>query len=323
MNRLSPGVIRVLMIAAFAAPCTLSVAIAQLAGQPGASGRMGFGARGMAMGNALSAVTTGDMTSYYNPALLPFAESRSGSASMGILGLDRSLNFLSYAMPLPPKAGLAVNIINSGVHDIDGRDGDGEQTGALRTSENMFFLGFGIKFTPEFSAGVNVKLHYYHLYTDVASATVGFDFGAYYLFTPRLGAAVTVRNFSSRYKWDTSTLFGQSGQSSEAPLPQLYTGALSYQLPDSLGVIGAEVEFSNKSSVVARAGVELSILPEFSARAGVDRMDLKEKGNGIKPSVGFTFRQRMSGWTPAVHYAFVIEPFSPADIHVISVSVAF
>jgi hypothetical protein len=31
----------------------------------------------------------------------------------------------------------------------------------------------------------------------------------------------------------------------------------------------------------------------------------------------------MSGWTPAVHYAFVIEPFSPADIHVISVSVAF
>jgi len=106
-------------------------------------------------------------------------------------------------------------------------------------------------------------------------------------------------------------------------LPQLYTGALSYQLPDSLGVIGAEVEFSNKSSVVARAGVELSILPEFSARAGVDRMDLKEKGNGIKPSVGFTFRQRMSGWTPAVHYAFIIEPFSPADIHVISVSVAF
>ncbi len=323
MNRLYPGLVRIFLIAVFAAPCALSVAHAQLAGQPGAMGRMGFGARGMAMGNALSAVTTGDPTSYYNPALLPFAESRSGSASMGILSLDRSLNFLSYAMPLPPKAGLAINVINSGVHDIDGRDGDGEQTGALRTSENLFFLGFGIRFSPEFSAGINVKLHYYHLYTDVASTTVGFDFGAYYLVTPRLGAAFTVRNFNSRYKWDTGTLFGQSGQTSEAPLPQLYTAALSYQLPDSLGIIGAEVEFSNKASVLARAGAEFSILPEISVRAGVDRMDLKEKGNGIKPSVGFTFRQPMSGWTPAVHYAFIIEPFSPADIHVITVSVAF
>ncbi len=323
MNRIRPGVHTVVVVAVLVAHCIGSVTFAQLAGQPGAFARMGFGARGMAMGNAMSAVTSGDLASYYNPALLPFAATRSGSASMGILSLDRSLNFLSYAMPLPPKAGLAINVINAGVSNIDGRDGDGEQTGALRTSENLVSLGFAIRFSPVFSAGVNVKLLYYHLYTDVSSTTVGFDFGAFYMVTPELGAAVTVRNVNSRYKWDTGPLFGQSGQSSEEAFPQMYTAGLSYQLDDSLGVVDAEVEFSNKETILARAGVEVTILPEFSARAGIDRIDLKKKGNGIKPSFGFTFRKPLGGWTPAVHYAFIIEPFAPTDMHIITVSVAF
>ncbi len=306
--------------------CVLSgmnAATAQLAGQPGAFARMGFGARGMSMGNAMSAVPTGDLSGYYNPALLPLASSRSGAASFGILSLDRSLNFLSYSMPLPPKAGFAVSLINAGVSDIDGRDGDAEQTGALKTSENQAFLSFAIRFSPLFSAGINVKLHHHHLYTDVTSTTVGFDFGVYSQLTPQLGAAVTVRNIGSKYKWDTSTLYGQSGQTSTDDFPQLYTAGVSWQLHDSLAIIDAEVEFSNRQTVLARAGVEYTITPEVAARFGIDRIDLKEEGNGVKPSVGFTFRKPMEGWTPAVHYAFIVEPFAPEDIHMITVSVAF
>jgi len=323
MKQTRPVAPAIFVVAALVAHCIGSIAYAQLGGQPGSFQRMGFGARGMAMGNAMSAIPTGDLASYYNPALLPFGTTRTGSASMGILSLDRSLNFLSYAMPLPPKAGLALSVISAGVSKIDGRDSDGEPTGDLRTSENQAFLGFAIRFSPVFSAGVNVKLHYYHLYTDVASTTIGFDFGAFYMVTPEIGAAATVRNVSSRYKWDTGSLLGQSGQTSEVPFPQLYTVGLSYQLADSLGVIDAEVEFSNKSTILARAGVEMTIVPEFSARAGIDRIDLTEQGNGIKPSIGFTFRKPLGGWTPAVHYAFIIEPFSPADMHIITVSVAF
>jgi hypothetical protein len=323
MKRTRPAVSAILFGAVLVAHCIGSISFAQLGGQPGSFARMGFGARGMAMGNAMSAIPTGELASYYNPALLPFGTTRSGSASMGILSLDRSLNFLSFAMPLPPKAGVAISVINAGVSNIDGRDSDGEQTGALRTSENLAFLGFAIRFSPVFSAGVNVKLHYYHLYTDVTSTTVGFDLGMFYMVTPEIGAAVTARNVNSRYKWDTGTLLGQSGQTSDISFPQLYTVGLSYQLADSLGVVDAELEFSNKSTILARAGVELTILPEFSARAGVDRIDLQEQGNGIKPSVGFTFRKPLGGWSPAVHYAFIIEPFSPADMHIITVSVAF
>jgi hypothetical protein len=315
--------LRMFVAVGFVAACVSSHAFAQLAGEPGAFARMGFGARGMGMGNAMAAVTAGDIASYYNPALLPFAGGRTGSASMGILSLDRSLNFLSYSMPLPPKAGFGVSLINAGVSNIDGRDGDGVQTGALRTSENLAFLGFAISFTPQFSAGVNAKLHYYHLYTDISSTTFGFDFGAFYKVTPDLSAALTVRNIGSRYKWDTASLYGQSGQTSEARFPSLYTVAVSYQLFDSTGTVAGEVEFSNKQSILARLGMELAIVPEFIARAGVDRLDLKDKGNGFKPSIGFTFRKSLGGWTPSVHYAFIVEPFSPSDVHIITVSVAF
>jgi hypothetical protein len=323
MNHTRLGIAAALLASLVASPFLPATAPAQLAGQPGAFSRMGFGARGMAMGNALSAIPTGELSSYYNPALAPLAGYRSGSASFGILSLDRSLNFLSYSMPLPPKAGLALGLINSGVSGIDGRDGDGVQTGALRTSENLIFLGFGIRPGQDFSLGVNIKMHHYHLYTSVTSVTVGFDFGAYFQATPELGTALTFRNINSRYKWDTGPLFGQQGQTSEDRFPQLVTLGVSYRIADSLAILGAEVEFSNKETILARAGVEVSLIPEVTVRAGVDRVDLQDKGNGIKPSVGFTLRKTLGNWTPAIHYAFIVEPFSPTDLHMITVSAAF
>ena len=42
----------------------------------GAFSRMGFGARGIGMGNAMSSVTTGNVVSYYNPAVTPFPFTR-------------------------------------------------------------------------------------------------------------------------------------------------------------------------------------------------------------------------------------------------------
>ena len=69
--------------------------------------------------------------------------------------------------------------------------------------------------------------------------------------------------------------------------------------------------------------MEYAIIPELTLRAGIDRIDLKEKGNGVKPSAGFTLKKTLGAWTPAVQYAFILEPFSPSDIHIVTVSVAF
>lgn len=117
----------------------VSMAFSQLqssssdAGLAGAPMRMGFGARGMAMGNAMTAVTSGDVQSYYNPALVPFETEPTAVATYGVLSLDRTLNFLSYTKSLKPNAGFSLSLINAGVGNIDGRDRDGIHTETYST----------------------------------------------------------------------------------------------------------------------------------------------------------------------------------------------
>ena len=284
---------------------------------------MGFGARGMGMGNAMVATSGGDIVGYYNPALLPLADRRFASATMGILALDRRLNFLSASFPLPPNAGVSVGLINAGVSEIDGRDSDGRPTGPLRTSENQAFLSFAIRLKPGFSLGLNIKFYYYQLYTDISSTTVGIDIGGAYPLTDEVTLGVAVRDINSKYKWDTSTLYGQDGQSSEDVFPLLYLVGASYRLPGGMGIVSAEVEHSDPGTTMIRAGVEVALLPEVLIRAGLDRADLRESGNGIRPTFGFTLQRDLEAWTPAINYAFVVEPFAPTGMHLISISAIF
>jgi hypothetical protein len=277
----------------------------------------------MGMGNALTAVAAGDLVSYYNPALVPLTPYRHASATLGVLSLDRSLNFLHYSMALPPNAGVSIGIINSGVSEIDGRDSDGRQTGMLKISENQAFLGFGIKFKPGFSLGLNIKMNYYQLYTDVSSFTAGLDIGAAYPLNESIKLGASARDVISKYKWDTGELLGQNGQQTEVQFPKLYAFGASYALPDSLGIVAADLEFSDMSSVYLRAGAEFHLVPEFTLRAGVDRIDLKYSGSGLRPAAGFTLRKSLGGWTPALTYAFVLEPFVSTGTHFISLGAAF
>lgn len=301
----------------------LATGTAQIGGKPGAYSRMGFGARGMGMGNATTALTTGDLVAYENPALLPWAEYRFASASFGILSLDRSLNFLAFTMPVKPAAGISLGIISSGVSGIDGRDNDGLPTGELKTSENQAFLAFGIRTKLGLSLGVTVKVLYYHLYTDMTSLTAGVDLGAYYPVTEDLAVAATVRDINSKYKWDSSILFGQQGSTTGDLFPTRVTIGASYRLPDSIGAVAAECEFSNARTVFGRAGLEIPVMEAVTLRAGVDRIDLKEQGNGVRPAAGFTVRRPFDTWTPSIHYTYLLEPFSPGGIHMISASVRF
>lgn len=306
-------------------------AMGQIAGRAGAYSRLGFGARGMGFGNAMTAVTTGDINGYYNPAVLPFSGYRSLSASFGILALDRRLNFLSYAQPLAPDAGISLALINSGVSEIDGRDSDGEPTGPLKTSENQVILSFANRFQSGFSLGINLKLLHHHLYTGVNSVTIGIDAGFYIPVSDKLGIGAVVRDINAKYKWDTTSLYGQNGNTTNDNFPLLYGAGVSYQLPDSLGLIEVDLEASNESSLIARGGIEVYLIPELTVRAGVDRIDLKEKGNGIRPSAGFTLKKTLEQETIplvnpdmiAVNYAYVFEPFASSGIHLISLSFGF
>jgi len=296
---------------------------AQIGASPGAYSRMGFGSRGIGMGNAFIAMTTGDITGYYNPAAVPFSKTRSAVVSFGLLDLDRSLNFLGYTQSLRGTAGISAGIINSGVSNIDGRDGDGEQTGPLRTSENQIFLSFGTLIKSRLAIGVSLKFLHSHLYTDVTSTTVGIDFGAIYVVDDDISVGLIVKDINSKYSWDTTPIYGQNGGTREDEFPLRFGAGGTWRLPDSIGIVSVDIEGSNKKTLQMRTGVEVPIIPDVFVRAGIDRVDLKESGAGVKPSIGFSVQRNVGDWIPSIHYVFVLEPFTNSGIHVVSLSATF
>jgi len=284
---------------------------------------MGFGARGMGMGNALTAVTSRELNSYYNPALPSFAEERSATATYGFLSLDRRLGFLSYTQAIRPTAGLSAGIMYAGVHNIDGRDSDGEHTADYSTSEYQFFLAFSNKFSDQFSVGVAVKLYYNDLFQGATASTVGIDAGAIYRVTEALTAGAVVQDIDAKYRWDTSNLYGTSGAATTQLFPLLLRIGLAYQLPDGRGDVAVDVENNNQGTTQVRAGVEVIVTEYLTLRGGVDRLQTKRNDNGVEPSLGFTLRKGIDGLSPALSYAYVFEPFSTSGMSLLSISFAF
>jgi hypothetical protein len=306
----------------------LGIVQAQLAGTPGSFSRMGFGARGMGMGNALTAVVSHDLTSYYNPALPSFAQSRSASATYGFLSLDRRLGFVNYTQAIRPTAGLSAGIIYAGIHDIDGRDSDGEHTDNYSTSEYQFFFAFSNKFTDQLSVGLAVKFFYNNLFPDATATTVGVDVGLIYRVTESLTLGAVIQDIDAKYRWDTSNLYGRSGTTTTDRFPLLRRVGIAYRLPVrgddvSLGEVAIEIENNNQGTTLVRAGAEIVATEYLTLRGGIDRMQTTKNDNGVKPSLGFTIRKGLDGLSPALSYAYIFEPFSTSGMNILSLTFSF
>jgi len=297
-------------------------AFAQDAGTAGAFARMGFGARGMAMGNAMTAVITGDLATYYNPAVSAFSEYRTAQATYSFLSLDRSLNFLSYTQSLKPTAGISIGLINAGVNNIDGRDEDGVHTDNYSTYEDQFFISFSNRVEEHVSIGGTIKLYQSKLFDNITSTTVGFDVGLCVLATKGLTIGAVIQDINSKYKWNTTSIYGTDGVETEDDFPTLRRIGLAWTPPGFNGLVTAEFENSSENTNIIRFGAEYAIVEYFTIRGGVDRIDFSSDATGAKPSFGFTVKNSFNGWSPALNYAFVFESFAPQGMHIITLSAA-
>jgi hypothetical protein len=323
---------------------------AQLGSYAGSFARMGFGARGLSMGNALVSDIYGDVSGYYNPALSCFQDNGILNLGYTFLTLDRSLNFVGFAKKfnLPGKqdqgAGISMSWINEGVSNIDGRDNDTRQIGTYSTYENQFYLGTGFLLDKDFSLGVGFKLYYSKLFDGVKSSTVAFDLGAIYRVMPNVSLGLAVRDISAKYKWDSSPAYGTSGTTTQDKFPMLIDLGGTFELPKKLGSVSLEFEtFYNpqfettdsiglitksdrKINYTFKVGGEIKLTEQFILRAGVDRMDLSSDdffGN-IKPGIGIGFYKTFTKNTLlGLDYSFQLEPFTHDGIHNISVGFKF
>lgn len=303
---------------------------------PGSFSRMGFGARGMGMGNSVSAVTDGNLVSYYNPALSVFQEKNSVNASYSFLSLDRKLNFLSFTRKFELRskkdsanaeprgvAGISFGIINSGVGKIDGRDNQGLKTGELSTSENQFFLSFANRFSKKLALGLAVKFYYYKLYEKMTSNGLGFDIGALYSFNQNAKLSLMISDLNSKYKWDSKEARGEQGKGTEDKFPLLKKIGLSYKFNDPDLVASMEFENSNAETNILRFGAEYNIYDKLYLRGGLDKWNLSNKDFPPRPSFGFSYFKDFANTIIGIDYAFVVEPYSSFDQHILGVNFSF
>ncbi len=324
-----------IIIILFTAVISAQQQFSSMGDMPGAFSRIGFGARGIGMGNAMSAVTEGNLVSYYNPALSVFQERNSFQTSYSFLSLDRALNFVNFTRKfdfysskdsVKPRstAGLSIGIINSGVSNIDGRDGAGNQTGNLQTSENQFFLGLANRFSNKLSIGISLKFYYYKLFEQIHATSFGIDLGALYKINDNFNISLMVSDLNSRYKWDTGPLYGtDGGTTTENKFPLLKKIGFSYFNKESKILIAAEFESSNGETNIFRVGAEYNIIDGFYLRAGIDQFNISNSDWPVKPSAGFSYFQQFGSIVIGVDYAFQIEQYSPQDRHIVGVSINF
>ncbi len=310
----------------------------EIATRVGAFSRIGFGARGIGMGNAMSAVVTGELVSYYNPAVTVFQENNSVLTGYSFLSIDRNLNFLSYTRrfdfyskkdslvenPKPRNsAGISIGVINAGVSNIDGRDNNGLPTGELSTSENQFYLAIANRFSKRFAIGITAKFYYYKLFEEISTTSFGIDIGALYKVSDQFTVALAVIDINSKYKWDTSPVYETDGVISEDKFPNLRKLGVSY-LNKKIGLL-ASLEFENSSAKtnILRAGVEYNIFEGLYLRGGLDQFNLSNTDWPIKPSLGFSFYKSFGSFVVGVDYAFVVEQYSSSDRHIVGLTFNF
>ena len=331
-----------LLLIAIALSLTAAEAQAQAAG---AFSRMGFGARGVAMSNALVADASGHASPYYNPALAPFIPQQSLDASAALMTLDRELQFLQFATPLRPRAGIAVGLIHAAVSDIDGRDGSGYHTQTFSTDEYAVFIAFGVRMASRVTAGLGLQFFRADYFEGVEPVnSIGLDLGLNVEVTEAFRLGMAVDDVLARYSWDTSDLLGSSGRTTSDRFPTRLRLGGSYYLLGRQLLLTAEYESSFTSSEVAtravrligdtpreffererltlhdsrlRFGAEYQPVAAFAVRGGVDRLGDDDFG-GVRPSAGFMVEQALGSLTARAEYAFVLEPYALGTMHLVT-----
>ena len=132
-----------------------------------------------------------------------------------------------------------------------------------------------------------------------------------------------ISDISSKYKWDSTPLYGQEGSNQEDNFPILKKIGLSYS-DMNIGLIAAvEYENSNGQTNIIRGGIEYNIIDKLFIRAGVDQFNLSNSDFLPKPAFGFSYFKNFINILFSVDYAFMIEQYSAQDRHIVGVSVNF
>ncbi len=312
----------------------------------GAFARLGFGGRGMAMGNALVADGFGSTSAFYNPALAPMVTRQTIDAGFGLLAHDRALQHLQFSVPLRPMAGFTAGLIRAAVSDIDGRDASGYHTETYQTEEYGFFFDFGLRFSSRITAGVGVRFYRNDLLPTIDPAnSLGLSLGLLIQPVDRLFLGVAADDLLAAYQWDTAPAFGEDGRKTTDRFPTRIRAGGALRLLDGSALLTIEVEsLVDRAETVGQEVILVDLSPQtvssttrldvqetrirtgfewwpveiLALRAGVDRIG-SDAVDGLSPTFGFALTQDLGELGTQIDYALVREPFVLGFMHLVGI----
>jgi hypothetical protein len=292
----------------------------------GAFMRMGLGARANAMGNAYTGVAEGTVAAYYNPAGIPFLETRQVMLSYRFLSLDRNFNYIGFAAGIRPKVeegsgemalngGLALSWIHAGVDKIDGRDFAGNHYQDFSNSEHAFALSFGLMpIKNMLSIGFTAKV-LYNRFPDMGDndATIsdkglGVDLGILFKPFPYLSVGFTVKEINAKYTWKTDKLWEKDIDKIDR-FPRTYRGGIALRYPYDWLLLAVDIEKNEQQDMKYFVGTEALFLDNFFLRAGLNNGSLTLGG-------GYLFQ--LFSRPVQIQYAFVTKKYDVASEHIFS-----
>lgn len=326
-------------------------ALAQYAGFPSAYTTLGFGARAMGMGNAVSSSANDGIYPFYNPALAASITKRSVEFSSAVMPYDRAVHYALFNYRMPPDAGISISLINATVKNIDLRSQSGYHIKNQSTNDFEAATSFGVRATPNFHVGISLKFIYANYHPEVpASFGFGLDIGSMYRINDFMQLSFSIHDIIKANRWSTNDLYGtQNSDTDTDNFPIRYKMGLSYSNKTNTLLITGEFEawswntdyikreagfdfgtseFYKKSSIVTsesglRSGIRYRIHPRLSLRTGYQLRSLKNRTDSGSFSAGFSLYLPFDALSPSIHYAFVQEPNGFSNFHVFSLSLTF
>ncbi|MGH7496465.1 MAG: hypothetical protein ACREOO_29295 [bacterium] len=286
--------------------------VQQAAAQGGYAGaflRNGIGPRSEAMGRAYVAMVEGNESAFFNPASVALFQYSELTASLRVMSLDRSFEYLSFGLPIRPKAdssakvvngGLSLSWIHAGVDNISARDLDGQEYGSLSNSENAFNLSFGLAPDPRLAIGVTgrVVLNRLNGVTrdegTLSTSSFGFDLGAIVQLIDGVRVGVAANNLSLKYTWKTEEVYERGTQRIDKFPKTLRAGVAVSRFTDWL-TVSAELEKGEFRNGRLHFGALANFNPGVQLRAGL---------SDGQPALGGGYRFGLFGKQSELHYAF-------------------
>lgn len=239
----------------------------------GASGmaflKLGVSARGVAMGDAMTALASGAGATYYNPAGMLADRDSSRTADILVMHKewiqDTRTEFLGAALDLGGEHAIGFSLNTTTVSDIEIRTRPGEPEGTFSTRSLAVGASYARRISDDLRLGISARFLYEQILVDEASGFGG-DIGVQYD-TPVQGltAGVTLANIGAMSALRTEStrlpLLVRAGAAYPIALSSLDARLLVaadllhlFREEKTLAAFGAEVLFAQ--TVTARAGYQ-------------------------------------------------------------------